>query len=73
MQPCNLDVDVKAMDDCDESFRKYVTELEKGNSDSLPDLYQNYQEKRNKLNAELFAKFDTRTLLIPGIANASGE
>ena len=56
----NLDVDVKAMDDCDESFRKYLTELEKGNSDSLPDLYQNYQEKRNKLNAELFAKSDRR-------------
>ena len=56
----NPNLDTSAMDDCDESFNKYLTELNKGNNDTLPELYNDYQEKRNKLNAELFTKSDKK-------------
>ena len=56
----NIDLDKKTMDECDESFKKYLDELKKGNNDALGELYQNYQEKRNKLNAELFVKTDRK-------------
>ncbi len=55
-----LDLDTSAMDDCDECFKKYLNELTKGNSDALPELYKDYQDKRNKLNAELFSKSDRK-------------
>ena len=55
-----LDLDKKTMDDCDESFANYLRELNLGNMDKLPELYAKYQEKRKKLNAELFSKSDKK-------------
>ena len=56
----NLECDSKEMVECDECFSNYLNELNSGNIDALPDLYKNYQEKRNKMNAELFSKSDKK-------------
>ena len=52
----HFDIDKRSMDDCDESFNKYLHALDKGGNNELSLLYQTYQEKRSKLNAELFSK-----------------
>ena len=56
----NIEFDIGIMDECDESFRQYLNELKNGSNDALAELYQDYREKRKKLNADLFIKSDRR-------------
>ena len=58
----NSEIDKSLMNECDECFQKYLTELNKDNNDDdlLCELYHDYQAKRNKLNADLFAKSDRK-------------
>ena len=58
----NLELDKNIMKDCDESLQRYLNELQNVNNDAglLELLYQDYQEKRNKLNADLFLKSNRR-------------
>ena len=46
--------------DCDEYFQKYLSALNEGNNVVISELYDDYQEKRNKLNADLFVKSDRK-------------
>ena len=48
------------MRECDECFELYLSELEKGNSVLLPELYNDYQMKRKKLNNHLFRSSDRK-------------